>query len=136
MCQGEVTCSRTKQQNYGKKGSFSWLFFVSHTRLGRGARDWGEALTTLVIHRTATLPDLHSLPRDISLFQPTHPSAFYSRVLRQLLAWQFFLYCSRLRSSFLIFFSPKRHLGQIDLFRLFHPGSQHSTVLEVCRDFI
>lgn len=27
-------------------------FSVSHTRLGRGARDWGETLTTLVIHRT------------------------------------------------------------------------------------
>lgn len=39
--------------NYGEKGS-SWrpFFSVSHTRLGRGARDWGQMLTTLVILRT------------------------------------------------------------------------------------
>lgn len=34
-----------------EKGSFSWLLSVSHTRLGRGAHDWGETLTTLVIPR-------------------------------------------------------------------------------------
>ena len=37
----------------GKKGLSLGLFFLLHTRLGRGARDWGEMLTTLVILRTA-----------------------------------------------------------------------------------
>jgi hypothetical protein len=31
-----------------KKGLFSWPVWV-YTRLGRGARDWGERLTTLLI---------------------------------------------------------------------------------------
>lgn len=39
--------------NYGEKGSFFLaLFWFLHTRLGRGARDWGQMLTTLVILRT------------------------------------------------------------------------------------
>jgi hypothetical protein len=40
----------------GKQGLFPWPFFsFSHTRLGRGARDWGQMLTTLVILRTSVL---------------------------------------------------------------------------------
>lgn len=49
--------------NYGETGSFSWPFFsFSHTRLGRGARDWGQMLTTLVILRTLLRTLALSLP--------------------------------------------------------------------------
>ena len=57
--------------NYGEKGSFFLaLFWFLHTRLGRGARDWGQMLTTLVILRT-----LRTLVLSLPL---SHPRAFLS----------------------------------------------------------
>lgn len=63
----------TNYGNYGEKGSFPWLFFsLSHTRLGRGARDWGQMLTTLVILRmllrTLVLSPSLSLSKGSSFF--------------------------------------------------------------------
>lgn len=52
----------------GKKGLFLGLFFsLSHTRLGRGARDWGQMLTTLVILRMLLRTLVLSLPLSFSL---------------------------------------------------------------------
>lgn len=54
----------------GKKGLFLGPFFsLSHTRLGCGARDWGQMLTTLVILRTL-LRTLYSCPLSLSLSLP------------------------------------------------------------------